>query len=420
MATDHTSTGMHPVTVRVGRLRGELAELLALPLWSMGQAETGTTLSEITRLGAQVAALEARVVAHAQSVEVEAPSGATSTAVWWAHQTRITRSEAFARTRLAEALGRHERTADALAAGDLVTEQATVIIRAIEDLPTDLATEQKTEAETWLLDQARHHDAKALRILGRRILEVIDPETAEAREAALLAKEEAEAAASARFTMAEDGHGRVHGRFTLPALQGGMLKKALLAFAAPKHVAAVDGHAPVERRPSPERLGRALMEYVERYPVDRLPDAGGLAATVVVTMGLETLLGGLKAATVDTGEVLSPGQARRLACEAGLIPMVLGGASQALDVGREQRFHPKYQRIAITVRDQHCTARGCDVPASLCHIHHDTPWSEGGDTNVEDGRLLCPRHHTHAHDPTYEMRRHPDGTVTFHRRTHGE
>ncbi len=105
-----------------------------------------------------------------------------------------------------------------------------------------------------------------------RILEYLDPEAAEAHEAAQLKKDEAPAAASTRLTMTADGHGKVHGRFTLPAAQAAMLKKALLAFAAPKHRAAVDGHAAAgERRPCAERLGQAFGELIERYPTEQAP-----------------------------------------------------------------------------------------------------------------------------------------------------
>ena len=88
--------------------------------------------------------------------------------------------------------------------------------------------------------------------------------------------------------MTPDGHGRVHGRFTLDALTGAMLHKALLGIAAPKHQAATQGPFG-ERKPGPQRMGRAFAEYIQRYPTDQLPKAGGLAATVVVLMPLETL-----------------------------------------------------------------------------------------------------------------------------------
>jgi hypothetical protein len=270
--------------------------------------------------------------------------------------------------------------------------------------------------EAHLVAQALEHDAKALRILGRRVLDVIAPEVGEAHENRVLEKEETDAAAAARFTMSDDGHGRTYGRFTIPTAQAAMLKKALLAIAAPKHQAAVHGAVPV-RRPGPERLGKAFLDYVERYPTKQLPKAGGLNATVVVTMTLETLNGGLKAAQLDTGERISASQARLLACEAGIIPIVLGSASQVLDVGRKHRFHHEPQRIAIGVRDQSCTAQGCDWPPGLCHVHHDTPWHLGGHTSVKDGRLLCPRHHARAHDSAYTMSRLPAGTVVFTRLT---
>jgi hypothetical protein len=131
----------------------------------------------------------------------------------------------------------------------------------------------------------------------------------------------------------------------------------------------------------------------------------------------ESLTGALKAACLDTGEAISPGLARRLACEAAIIPMVLGGESEVLDLGRSERFHKPQQRLAVGVRDKTCTAEGCDWPPWMCHVHHDTPFSQGGHTSVDDARLLCPRHHARAHDPTYEMTKLPGGKVTFHRRT---
>ena len=184
----------------------------------------------------------------------------------------------------------------------------------------------------------------------------------------------------------------------------------------PEHRAAVDGKAPVPGRPSAQRLGQAFLEYVERYPTDRLPKAGGLNATVVVTMTEQTLLGGLKAAQLDTGETISPGLARRLACEAGIIPAVLGTTSQVLDLGRKTRLHTETQRIALAIEQGGCTAEGCDWPPGLCQVHHDQAWTDGGPTNLANGRLLCPRHHTRIHDPTYETTRLPTNEIRFRRR----
>ena len=106
-----------------------------------------------------------------------------------------------------------------------------------------------------------------------------------------------------------------------------------------------------------------------------------------------------------------------MACRAGIIPVVLGGGSVVLDVGRRRRFHSETQRIAMGVRDQGCTAYGCDAPPGMCHAHHDLPWSRGGGTSVEHGRLLCPRHHTLIHDTGFQHTLDKHGKVRFTRRT---
>lgn len=135
-------------------------------------------------------------------------------------------------------------------------------------------------------------------------------------------------------------------------------------------------------------------------------------------MSLATLLGERKAAQLDTGERISAGQARRLACAAGVIPAVLGGKSQVLDLGRRARFHSKAQRLALAVQQGgSCAAEGCDRPAGWCDAHHDVPWASGGSTTVADGRLYCSRHHTLVHRSDYEATALPGGKVRFHRRT---
>jgi hypothetical protein len=245
-----------------------------------------------------------------------------------------------------------------------------------------------------------------LRILGKRLLDVIDPDAADARLAARLEAEEAAAARKCFLDMYDDGDGTLHGRFAMPRLPGDMLRTVLNAFASPRRPDGYDrldvGGEPV---PNAELLGQVLVEMFERYPADRIPQSGGVNATVIVTIPLDTLLGGIESADLLAGHQLSPGQARRLACEAGILPQVLGGRSQLLDHGRERRFHTTGQRKVIHARDKTCRAEGCDISANSCHVHHLTPWSAGGRTSVQDGAALCARHHTKAHDPRFETTR---------------
>jgi len=418
---------VHPAVRAVEAATLALAGAVGVPLWSLGAAELRRLVADLSRLSSRVAAVEAGVLAQADRSEVGADSGATSTANWLAVESRLTRAEAHPRMRLARDLDRREACAAALAAGDVVPEQARVVldaVAAVERIAEDsLGGRDRAElvsaAEVRLLEEAAAYDAKALRILGRHILDVIAPEVADEHERRLLEDEERRARERTRLTMSEDGHGLVHGRFTMPALAGSMLRKALLALMAPKHQAATaDGRpGPVQGRPSPERMGAAFCELVERYPADRLPHAGGIAASVVVTVALDQLRDALGAAALDDGGRVSATEARRLACEAGIIPAVLGGVGQPLDVGRKNRFHNEPQRIAIGIRDGCCTAEGCDWPPGLCHVHHEVPWSRGGRTSVTDGRLLCPKHHSMAHDPHSQVTRSGTGKLRFTRRT---
>jgi hypothetical protein len=235
----------------------------------MGGEEALATLDELNALAAQVAELQARLLTHAGRIRLPAETGATSTANWHAHRTRTTRPVAHRLMRLAEGLDQHEPTRAALAEGRLHPEQAEVILHGLAELPDDLDPDLVEQAEQHLITHAADFDARALRNLARRLLEVIAPDEADAHEAKLLEKEERDAAAATRLTVWEDGRGRLHGRFTLDALTGAMLKKHLLALAAPKHRAS---QGPLgERRPTPERLGHAFTELSSATPPNASP-----------------------------------------------------------------------------------------------------------------------------------------------------
>ena len=134
-------------------------------------------------------------------------------------------------------------------------------------------------------------------------------------------------------------------------------------------------------------------------------------------MSLEGLRSGLGAATLDTGGRISAGEYRRLACNATIIPAVLGTRSVPLDLGDKARLFSELQRTAMAVRDKGCTADGCDRPPAWCEAHHDEAWADGGKTDIKKGRLLCPFHHHRAHDSRYAMVHIAGGRVRFHKRT---
>jgi hypothetical protein len=121
-------------------------------------------------------------------------------------------------------------------------------------------------------------------------------------------------------------------------------------------------------------------------------------AKVVVTMDLDALQERVRGVGhTSTGEVLSAATVRRIACDAEVIPVVLGTGAAPLDVGRSHRLVPPAIRHAAWIRDGGCTYPGCSIPPAWCDAHHVTHWANGGPTSLANTALLCGRHHTIVH-----------------------
>ncbi len=101
---------------------------------------------------------------------------------------------------------------------------------------------------------------------------------------------------------------------------------------------------------------------------------------------------------------IPPEVVRKIACDADIIPVVLGGESRVLDIGRTSRIFPPHIRKAITARDQGCAFPECTMPAPWCEAHHIDYWSHGGTTGVDNGTLLCSHHHHVVHKERWKIR----------------
>ncbi len=163
------------------------------------------------------------------------------------------------------------------------------------------------------------------------------------------------------------------------------------------------------------RAGLAFVELLEHLPTDRLHSK--VAGTVVVTIDQTRLQDLLSAAGIDTGERVSAGEARRIACNAGILPAVLGGKSVPIDLGRTRRLFTETQQIALGLTHQTCAADGCERPFAWCELHHREPWALDGETDLANGLPLCGFHHRRIHDNHYTHRYQTNGRLAFHRRT---
>lgn len=127
-------------------------------------------------------------------------------------------------------------------------------------------------------------------------------------------------------------------------------------------------------------------------------ETGGLHATINVTIDYLSLLGRLdKSGITAHGMPISAANVRRMACNADIIPAVLGTKGELLDLGRTSRGFSKAQRKALAIRDRGCTVPGCHRSAATSEAHHVKPWSEGGETSVDNGLLICEYHHLQVH-----------------------
>ncbi|MDO5629555.1 MAG: HNH endonuclease signature motif containing protein, partial [Mobilicoccus sp.] len=107
-------------------------------------------------------------------------------------------------------------------------------------------------------------------------------------------------------------------------------------------------------------------------------------------------------ATTGFGTVISPTEARLLACDAQIIPIVLGTQGEILDQGRAHRTVTPAQIAALHARDGGCSFPGCSMPPTWCDAHHLVHWINGGCSDMCNLALLCRHHHTvvHRHDLT--------------------
>jgi hypothetical protein len=134
---------------------------------------------------------------------------------------------------------------------------------------------------------------------------------------------------------------------------------------------------------------------------------------VVVTVPFDVLTHQLGAGTLDTGERVSPAVVRRLCCDASLLPVVLDGAGQPLDLGRERRLITGALRRALALRDKGCAFPGCDRPPRWCDGHHVVHWQDGGPTTLANAVLLCGHHHRLVHQQDWGVHIAADGLPSF-------
>jgi Domain of unknown function (DUF222)/HNH endonuclease len=283
----------------------------------------------------------------------------------------------------------------AVLSGELPVSSAAVVVSEADKLRPLLVEEAEPTVLEGLIEMAVKHGPRGCRMLRPRILAEYG------RDGELQREQDAAKRFVSLSQPRVDEMGLSEYRLTLDPEGRAALEAALGPLSAPKPL---DGER--DLRSSDRRRGEALVQLVRRAVATADMGPRNTKSQLFVTVDLETLRNGLTGAGetlggADAGELLAPETVRRLACDALIIPTVLGSAGEVLDLGQQVRLFTAAQTRRLWLRDRQCTYPGCDMPGQWCDAHHLIHWADGGPSDLANAALLCERHHTIVHARRY-------------------
>lgn len=363
-------------------------------------------LTEMEELLTARALLDAVIVERLQAGDVRditvAECGRTTRA-WLVEEQHLAPADARRQLWLAHQLPAFPAVADAMADGGINTEHARVIVSCLCQLSHDW----REAAQAELIAFAREHDPA---MLGRLCRELRIRSGAD---------ESAQAAAERMhrdryLTLDETLGGMLHIDGMLDPVGAATLKAALNALVT---ATSCDG---TDLRSKAQCRADALVDLAALALASAdLPEHCGDRAQVVVTVPWIELRDGIAAGEVGhatiNGLAISAATARMLACDAGIIPAVLGGQSEVLDLGRSTRTWSRAQRRAAALRDGGCVFPSCQTTLANCQLHHLDHWADHGPSDLANSANVCRFHHWLIHHTPWTLARSRDGTIEVRR-----
>ncbi|TCM45093.1 HNH endonuclease [Kribbella sp. VKM Ac-2568] len=372
----------------------ELVEMR--PAWSMSGSQQLATLDAVQSTIASLQTYSLQLMAELEKSGYAKEIGARDTVRLLSFRHRRDAKEVRRELKLATKLSKYPAIAAALPdpqadplADALVEEpavllhpaQAEAIVSALAQVPDTVPVDDLVVAEEQMIQAARHLSPSDLRSLGKKVRDTLDADGLEPAEE--------KAARREKLWLKNADQGVEFGGFL--ANENAELLRTLIHAGAKPHKT-VDGQP--DPRSRDKRQADALVVVLELAA-----GSNGIPGRprLVVTIDYADLCDATAGATSDVvfGDGLSAAAVRRLACDAGVIPIVLGSNSQPLDVGREERFVTSAIRTALIKRDGGCVI--CKAPPPNCHAHHLVPWYEGGNTSLDNLVLLCGANHADVH-----------------------
>ncbi|MEP6476294.1 MAG: DUF222 domain-containing protein [Actinomycetota bacterium] len=310
--------------------------------------------------------------------------GHLSAASWLAVRHRMAWETARYQVRVGRALEEMPQTRAAMGAGQVSLAAVRLLATAHGVDPEAFA-----RSEAQLVDAARRHSIQDLNKVVGFWRERAEHERSPDREESLRSRRCLHASVSFLGMVRVDGE--------LDPETGDTLLSALGAVqgSEARSRGFDDDRTPAQRRA--DALGEICRQWLDG--ADR-PVVGGERPHLTVTVPAEALgTGSSGPAELDHAGPVSGELARRVACDASVMRVVMAGRSQPLDVGRRTALISPALRRAVIVRDGRCRFPGCDRPHTWCEAHHVAHWADGGPTSLDNLMLLCRRHHRLIHRP---------------------
>jgi len=342
----------------------------------------------------RLAAFDVPVVAELDRRPLVSRELAPSVAAFLSRLLSVSPREASRRVRQARELGSRQAVsgellppvrpvlAAAVRDGSVNEEHVSVVLSTLRRLPAALPVPVVDEAEDFLTGWAREVDPAALRPIAARLLATLDP------DGRLTDSADHQRRRSLHLVPGVDGMHRLVG--DLDPATAAVAASVLNALSAPQPT---EAGGPDDRTPAQRRHDALATVFRQALRAGELPQAGGVPATVLITMPSGQLTSRDGLVETSTGQQLPVGEALRLAGQADLALVFTGTNGQPLDLYRAKRLATPSQTLALIARDGGCTFPGCTMPPEWTEKHHIKPWVEGGLTNLENLALVCDYHH---------------------------
>ncbi len=407
---DRSTAESDPLALAVGALEA----LAAQDVGGWSTDAVGSSAVAVLGLGERARAVAVLRLGRFLATGGHVRDGSRGAVSWLVARSGLARPDAVGLVRAARLCHRFGLVAGVLQAGEVGLCRVARLARAAVGRSGLFARDEALLVElARTLDDADFEDAVATwEGYADDVLDRGDPSHRHARRGLRLAE--------------TTGGTRITG--FLPAGVDAVVRRALDDLAPPDPVGCAGGP-----RSLAQRRADAFVELAHRHLAGRNHAAGGPVATVDVTVDADVLVahagrhhhqGAPMAVPVPLplsleallrprchvdGRPAPVSVVERFLCESWAGRLVMDADGEPLDAGRRRRTFTAAQRRAITVRDRHCQFPGCDLDADWCDVHHLHPWEVGGGTDLDNGVLVCRRHHTVVHDQRWQVGRSPDG-----------